>query len=65
MVVHGLAHARIGLIGNPSDGYHGKTIAFTFSNFRAEVQLYATPELEILPAARDHSRDRGRTHRRR
>jgi glucuronokinase len=44
------------LIGNPSDGYYGKTIAFTFSNFHAEVILYQTPELEILPNARDHSR---------
>ena len=56
MIIKTTAYPRIGLVGNPSDGYHGKTIAFTFSNFRAEVQLYATPELEILPAARDHSR---------
>ncbi|MFO8143540.1 MAG: hypothetical protein R6T78_02560, partial [Dehalococcoidales bacterium] len=39
---------RAALIGNPSDGYFGKTIAFTFSNFQADVTLYDTPELEIL-----------------
>lgn len=55
MIVQTFAHPRAGLIGNPSDGYHGKTIAFTFSNFRAEVMLYETPELEILPSQRDHS----------
>jgi len=56
MIIHTKAYPRAGLIGNPSDGYFGKTIAFTFSNFAAEVQLYQTPELEIMPAARDHSR---------
>ena len=62
MIIHAKAHPRAGLIGNPSDGYFGKTIAFTFSNFAAEVQLYETPELEILPSARDHSRFRGIRH---
>jgi len=42
-------------VGNPSDGYFGKTISFTFSNFRAEVVLYETPELEILPSEKDRS----------
>jgi glucuronokinase len=56
MIIHTKAYPRAGLIGNPSDGYFGKTIAFTFANFAAEVLLYQTPEVEILPAARDHSR---------
>lgn len=56
MIIRCRAYPRAGLIGNPSDGYFGKTIAFTFSNFHAEVILYQTPELEILPNARDHSR---------
>jgi glucuronokinase len=56
MIVKRHAYPRVGLIGNPSDGYNGKTIAFTFTNFRAEVVLYETPELEILPNTRDHSR---------
>jgi glucuronokinase len=56
MIIKKYAYPRVGLIGNPSDGYFGKTIAFTFSNFSAEVMLYTTPELEILPAGRDHSR---------
>jgi glucuronokinase len=56
MIIHTFAYPRAGLVGNPSDGYFGRTIAFTFSNFRAEVMLYQTPELEILPSERDHSR---------
>ena len=42
-------------MGNPSDGYFGKTISFVFDNFRAEVVLYETPELEILPSEKDRS----------
>ncbi|MBN1256471.1 MAG: GHMP kinase [Planctomycetes bacterium] len=55
MIIRKRAYPRIGLIGNPSDGYYGKTIAFTFSNFFAEVVLYQSPELEIIPCSRDNS----------
>ena len=55
MIIRAKAFPRVGLIGNPSDGYYGKTISFTFSNFRAEVILYESPELEILPSAKDQS----------
>ena len=56
MIIETLAYPRAALVGNPSDGYHGKTIAFVFSNYRARVQLYETPELEILPSRRDYCR---------
>jgi glucuronokinase len=55
MLIQTRAYARAGLIGNPSDGYFGKTIAFTFKNFFAEVILYQSPELEILPNSMDRS----------
>ena len=55
MIIKAKAYARAALIGNPSDGYFGKTISFTFSNFSATVVLYETPELEIIPAQRDSS----------
>lgn len=42
-------------MGNPSDGYFGKTISFAFSNFCAEVTLYETPQLEILSSEKDLS----------
>ena len=47
MIVRQCVYARAGLLGNPSDGYHGKTIAFTFRNHWAEVVLYESPELEF------------------
>jgi len=31
-------HARVGLLGNPSDGYGGKTISFSLANYHAEVR---------------------------
>lgn len=52
------ACARAGLIGNPSDGYHGKTISVIVPRFRAEVVLYEWPTLEIMPSQEDHSRFR-------
>ncbi|MCX7099965.1 MAG: GHMP kinase [Methylobacter sp.] len=47
------SYPRAALVGNPSDGYFGKTIAFVFRNFRAEVALWESDELEILPDSRD------------
>lgn len=41
--------ARAGLLGNPSDGYYGKTVAFTFEDFRVVVTMYESPELQFLP----------------
>ena len=55
MIIRSTSYPRAGLVGNPSDGYFGKTISFIVKNFEAEVVLYETPELEILPAKRDHS----------
>ncbi len=55
MIIKTRAFPRAALIGNPSDGYHGKTIAFVFSNYQAEVLLYESPELDLLPSLRDHS----------
>lgn len=53
MIIRSVSYPRAALIGNPSDGYFGKTIAFLFKNFRAEILLYETPELEILPSESD------------
>jgi glucuronokinase len=41
------AYARAGLLGNPSDGYYGKTISLLARNFRARVLLYPSARLEI------------------
>ncbi|XP_061682466.1 glucuronokinase with putative uridyl pyrophosphorylase isoform X4 [Syngnathoides biaculeatus] len=41
--------ARVGLMGNPSDGFNGKTIAMTIKNFWAEVTLVKSQTLILLP----------------
>ena len=53
MIIETHAYPRAALIGNPSDGYYGKTIAFTFRNFSADVALFESPELVIEPNERD------------
>ncbi len=53
MIIRTSAPARAALIGNPSDGYFGKTISFAFSDFKAEVTLWESPDLTILPTRRD------------
>ncbi len=53
MLIETTSYPRAALIGNPSDGYYGKTIAFLFSNFSARVVLYESPGLEIIPAQYD------------
>ncbi len=55
MTVRERTYARLGFVGNPSDGYHGKTIAFTIGEFYAETELYESPELELRPAPQDHA----------
>jgi len=56
MLITAQAHARAGLIGNPSDGYFGKTISFIMRNFRARVQLWESPYFEIIPGDGDLAR---------
>ena len=50
------AYARAGLVGNPSDGYHGRTIRLIVRNFAASVVIYEWPQLEIIPTRQDHCR---------
>ena len=53
MTIRTRAFARAGLIGNPSDGYFGKTISIIVRNFCAEVTLLEADELIILPGDDD------------
>ncbi len=53
MIIDSRTFARAGLLGNPSDGYFGKTISIIVKNFGAHVQLYQSPELVIEPNASD------------
>jgi len=47
MIIDSRAFARAGLLGNPSDGYFGKTISLSIKNFGAHILLYQSPELVI------------------
>jgi glucuronokinase len=50
------AFARAGLVGNPSDGFGGKTISISIRNFHAEATLYPWEDLELLLSQDDKSR---------
>lgn len=43
------AYARIGLMGNPSDGFYGKTISLSISNFWADVTIMESERLVLTP----------------
>jgi len=47
VIIESRAYARAGLLGNPSDGYFGKTISLIIKNFGAHISLYESPELVI------------------
>lgn len=47
------SYPRAALIGNPSDGYHGKTIAFVFSDHKVQVTLTPSDEIHFVPTDRD------------
>ena len=41
--------ARVGILGNPSDGYGGRTLGLAVPHFGATVELEESDELEIIP----------------
>ncbi len=55
-IIRQRGYARAGLIGNPSDGYYGKTISFIVRDFFAEVILYEWDRLELVLSQEDRSR---------
>ena len=56
IIIRKYAHARAGLLGNPSDGYNGQTISVIVRNFCAEVVLYEWESLDIMASADDRAR---------
>src|SRR3990172_6191087 len=52
------AFARAGLVGNPSDGYFGKTLSLVVPDFWAEVTLYEWDQVELVWGENDQSRFR-------
>jgi glucuronokinase len=58
LILRHRAYARAGLVGNPSDGYHGKTVSISVRNFWAEVVLYEWEDLELVWTEQDETRFR-------
>jgi len=56
LIVRKRAYARAGLLGNPSDGYHGKTISLIVRNFWAEAVLYEWDSVDIVLSGDDRAR---------
>jgi glucuronokinase len=56
LLIRHKAYARAGLVGNPSDGYFGKTLSVIVRNFWAEVTLYEWERMELVPSQEDQSR---------
>ncbi|HPU08067.1 MAG: hypothetical protein WBH86_06715 [Thermogutta sp.] len=56
LIIKKRAYARAGLVGNPSDGYYGKTISVIVRNFWAEAVLYEWDQLELVLSQEDRSR---------
>lgn len=55
LIIRKRTYARAGLLGNPSDGYNGKTISFSVRNFWAEVVLYEWDTVDIVLAKDDRA----------
>lgn len=47
--------ARVGLCGNPSDGYFGRTISLAIGNFAAAISVEDADRIVLEPSERDHS----------
>ena len=52
----GEAPARAALVGNPSDGFGGRTLALALAGMSARAVVYEWPELELLPGRGDLAR---------
>ncbi len=51
--VRARSFARAGLLGNPSDGYFGKTLSFAFANFGVELNLSESAKMRFVPGEVD------------
>src|ERR1700680_4980843 len=56
LILRKAACARAGLVGNPSDGYGGKTISVVVPQFRAQAILYEWEDVELVQTGQDESR---------
>jgi glucuronokinase len=52
-IVKSRSFARAGFLGNPSDGYYGKTISFSFTEFFVDLRLSVSSRLRFVPGEVD------------
>ena len=52
-VVRTRSFARAGFLGNPSDGYFGKTVSFTFREYCVDLRLTESSRLRFVPGEVD------------
>ena len=52
-VVATRSFARAGFLGNPSDGYYGKTVSFSFTDFWVDLTLSESGRLRFVPGEVD------------
>ena len=52
-VIRARSFARAGFLGNPSDGYFGKTISFSFTEFCVDLRLTESSRLRFIPGEVD------------
>ena len=52
-IVKARSFARAGLLGNPSDGYFGKTLSFAFANFGVDLTLAESSRMRFVPGEVD------------
>jgi glucuronokinase len=55
LIIRKRSYARAGLLGNPSDGYNGKTISIILRNFCADAVLYEWDSVDIVLAEQDRA----------
>lgn len=52
-IIRSRSFARAGFLGNPSDGYFGKTIAFSFTEFCVDLRLTESSRMRFVPGEVD------------
>jgi glucuronokinase len=58
IIIRKRAFSRAALLGNPSDGYQGRTLSAIVGNCCAEVVLYEWDSMDIVPSENDRARFR-------
>ncbi len=52
-VVHARSFPRAGFLGNPSDGYFGKTLSFAFADYCVDLTLTESSRMRFVPGEVD------------